>query len=78
MGVVFSNGENFANVRIYSGSAPGVVCFIRVTGILFQHIPRHSLRIYVRVVGGIPYGYCCPFLFNEFIADPVYCYSNTP
>ena len=22
MGVVFSNGEDFANVRIYSGSAP--------------------------------------------------------
>ena len=24
MGVVFSNGEDFANVRIYSGSAPGL------------------------------------------------------
>ena len=23
MGVVFSNSEDFANVRIYSGSAPG-------------------------------------------------------
>ena len=25
MGVVFSNGEDFANVRIYSGSAPGSI-----------------------------------------------------
>ena len=28
MGVVFSNGEDFANVRIYSGSAPGAETLI--------------------------------------------------
>ena len=53
-----------------------VTCILQLPGNLrtsaFEAIPHDDRK--QLLAGGIPYGYCCPFLFNEIIADSVYIY----